>query len=51
MKVTIEKELKWIKNFFKIWKDSRKADGKKIYLLGTPTYGNLGDQAIALARR
>lgn len=46
---TIQKELKWLKNFFKFWRDSGKLHTKKIYLLGTPTYGNLGDQAIALA--
>lgn len=49
MSNTIKKELKWLKNFLKIWRNSRKIHTKRIYLVGTPTYGNLGDQAIALA--
>ena len=49
MNIQIEKELKWIKNYIKIFLTDKKTPMKKIYLVGTPIYGNLGDQAIALA--
>lgn len=48
MSINIEKELKWVKNYLRIWMEDRKIHKEKVYLVGTPTYGNLGDQAIAL---
>lgn len=44
----IEKEAKWLKNYSKIWIENIRTRGKKIYFIGTPVHGNLGDQAIAL---
>lgn len=48
MEPSFIKEIKWIKNFIKFLYDSRKIKGEKIYLIGAPVYGNLGDQAITL---
>ena len=46
----MEKELKWLKNYIRILKDSISSKGEKCFMVGVPTHGNLGDQAITLGQ-
>lgn len=48
METYFVKELKWLKNYIRFWKETKKIKGEKSFLIGTPVYGNLGDQAITL---
>lgn len=48
MSCNIKRELKWLKNYLLFWKERINAPKEHVWLVGTPVYGNLGDQAIAL---
>lgn len=48
MESSFTKELKWLKNYVKIWRECRRTKEGHAFLIGTPVYGNLGDQAITL---
>ena len=48
IKKKIKEELRWLKNYMRIFKKSVFSKGEKCFLVGTPNHGNLGDHAIVL---